>query len=92
MAKIDKPGEKPQLQPGRAQAWVVMAAEIALVFVVFSLHGAWPTPHSNENVLSDQSAALLAARLVRGRLLFGIKGRASGFLLDLWLAGGAAGG
>ncbi len=48
MAKIDKPGEKPQLQPGRAQAWVVMAAEIALVFVVFSLHGAWPTPDSNE--------------------------------------------
>ncbi len=25
-----------------------MAAEIALIFVVFSLHGAWPTPDSNE--------------------------------------------
>jgi hypothetical protein len=48
MAKIDKPGEKPASSPGLAEKRLLMVAEIVLVFVVFFLHGAWPTPDSNE--------------------------------------------
>jgi uncharacterized protein DUF6798 len=48
MAKTDRPGEKPLSRPGTAEARLLTVAEIALVFAVFFLHGAWSTPDSNE--------------------------------------------
>lgn len=48
MAKTDRQGEKLPSRPGSAEARLLTVAEIVLVFAVFALHGAWPTPDSNE--------------------------------------------